>query len=68
MSRKKSSAQRYRTGTLQHLKFGKRSSRTKTMNPAKNEASPEKASSKTDERRNFMESVINRVSTVESLC
>lgn len=50
MSCKKCSVQRYRTGTLQHLKFGKRSSRAKTMDPATNEASPEKAGFKTDEK------------------
>lgn len=68
MSCKKCSVHSYRTGTLQHLKFGKRSSRTKTKDTVKNEANQERVSSKTDERRNFMESIINRVSTVESLC
>ena len=50
------------------MKLGKRCSRTKTKDTAKNEANQERVSSKIGERRNFMESIINRVSTVESLC
>ena len=68
MSCKKCSVQSYRTGTLQHLKSGKRSCRTKTKDTAKNEANQESVSYKIDERRSFMESIINRVITVESLC